>query len=167
MKKEDIYMQLFGFSRPTYYKWKREGVLALKLIEENFTDEELVDYIENHGNNSDIQTLKKTIEDVLIDNAVFSAKAKLRELQKSIPDSIYNKGSIDILKDVINTIQPNDYDIKSSKIILLERVKGYEANWISLKNPNKENLLGIYVQKYFSKIECYAICKYSDEVFDY
>jgi hypothetical protein len=24
MKKEDIYLELFGFSRPTFYKWKRE-----------------------------------------------------------------------------------------------------------------------------------------------
>lgn len=53
MKREDIFMKIFGFSRPTYYKWKREGSLAIKLIENNFTDEELIAFIENQNNGID------------------------------------------------------------------------------------------------------------------
>ncbi|MEA3373706.1 MAG: hypothetical protein U9Q62_08465 [Campylobacterota bacterium] len=40
-KKEEIYARLFNFSRPTYFKWKREGVPAMQLLLKYFTDEEL------------------------------------------------------------------------------------------------------------------------------
>jgi hypothetical protein len=165
MKKEDIYMRLFEFSRPTYYKWKREGVPALRLIEENFTDEELIDYLETQGKNASTQILKNNIEDFLIDNAIFSAKAKFQELQKNIFEVVYSKGAMNILKDVSMSIELNEYDIENAKDILIEKIKGYEAKWLSLKNPNKQKLLNSYIHKYFSKLECYAICKYSDNVF--
>jgi hypothetical protein len=165
MKREDIYMQLFEFSRPTYYKWKREGVPALRLIEENFTDEELIDYLETQGKNASTQILKNNIEDFMIDDAIFSAKAKFQELQKNIFEVVYNKGVIDILKDVSISIELNEYDIENAKDILIEKIKGYEAKWLSLKNPSKQKLLNSYIHKYFSKLECYAICKYSDNVF--
>lgn len=164
MKKEEIYMKLFEFSRPTYYKWKREGVPALRLIEENFTDEELIDYLETQGKNSSIHTLKNNIEDFLIDNAIFSAKEKLQKLDF---DFLYNKGAIDILKDVAMSIELNEYDIENAKDTLIEKIKAYEAKWFSLKNPKKQALINIYIQQYFSKLECYAICKYKNEVFDY
>lgn len=158
-------MQLFEFSRPTYYKWKREGVPALRLIEENFTDEELIDYLETQGKNASTQILKNNIEDFMIDDAIFSAKAKFQELQKNIFEVVYNKGVIDILKDVSISIELNEYDIENAKDILIEKIKGYEAKWLSLKNPSKQKLLNSYIHKYFSKLECYAICKYSDNVF--
>lgn len=50
MKREEIYMKIFGFSRPTYYLWKRKGIAAIKIIEDNFTDEELITYLENQEN---------------------------------------------------------------------------------------------------------------------
>lgn len=166
MKKEEIYMQLFEFSRPTYYKWKREGVPALRLIEENFTDDELINYLATQGNNLNTQTLKNNIEDFFIDHAIFSAKTKFQEFQKNIFDAVYNKGAIEILKDVVMSIELNEYDIENAKDILIEKIKVYEAKWLSLKNPNKQKLLHAYIHKYFSKLECYAICKYPENIFD-
>jgi len=46
MKLEEIYMKLFDFSRPTYYKKKRELVPALSLIERYFSEKDLLEYLE-------------------------------------------------------------------------------------------------------------------------
>jgi len=46
MKREELFMKLFNFSRPTYYKWKREHTPALSLLEKYFTQEELEEFLE-------------------------------------------------------------------------------------------------------------------------
>lgn len=45
MKTDEIYIELFSYSRPTYYKWKRENNKALKLIQKYFTDKEIIEFI--------------------------------------------------------------------------------------------------------------------------
>ena len=160
-------MELFNFSRPTYYKWKRDGVLALKLIEENFTDEELVTYIKSQDENSNIQYFQKNIKDLLLDNAVYSAKEKYQKyLYGDIFDQANNYGAREILKDILKTIEYNEIFMDNAKDFLIERVKGYEAKWLSLKNPQKVKLLSSILKNRFSKIEVYAICKYSDEILE-
>ncbi len=44
--KREIFMKLFNFSINTYYKWKREKVQVIKLIEKYFTQEELEEFLE-------------------------------------------------------------------------------------------------------------------------
>ena len=46
MKTDEIYCNLFDFSRPTYYKYKREGNLALTLISKYISDDEIVEFTE-------------------------------------------------------------------------------------------------------------------------
>ena len=46
MKTEDIFCQLFGFSKNTYYSWKREKKPIIELLNKYFTKDELLEYIE-------------------------------------------------------------------------------------------------------------------------
>jgi hypothetical protein len=169
---QEEYCQLLDISRNTYYVHKRENRPIVALLEKYFTKEELEEFL-NSGKISRLEhnvvytddlDIMKALE---VDNAVYSAKAKLQNLESKFKDWIYNKGSIEILKDVLASIAPSELTKENAKDILFARIKGYDANWISLKNPMKQRLLSTYIEKYFSKLECYAICKYSDEVFDY
>lgn len=46
MRHEEVMCSFFNFSAPTYYKRKREGTLAIKMIEKYFSKEELEEFIE-------------------------------------------------------------------------------------------------------------------------
>lgn len=169
---QEEYCRLLDVSRNTYYVHKRENRPIVALLEKYFTKEELEEFLETGkiskleggvAHSSDLDLLKN----LDIDNAIFSAKDKLQRLEKNIFEWVYNKGAVEILKDVLTSIEANDFDLENAKDVLYARVKGYDAHWISLKNPGKQKLLSAFIDNHFSKLECYAICKHSDEVFNY
>jgi hypothetical protein len=47
MKKEEIYLELFKFTRNTFYVWKRENRPIINLLEKYFSDEDLEEFLEN------------------------------------------------------------------------------------------------------------------------
>ena len=114
----------------------------------------------------------KNFEDpILIDHAIFTAKRGLQSIfERNMVDSLWNKPAKDILIETIEKIDKNDetYTIDSSKDRLIDKIEEAEINW--LKNPGKasrKELLSTLLKKYFSKIEIYAMIKYSDKTFDY
>jgi len=46
MKEDEIYTKLFRFSRPTFFKWKKDNVPIMELISKYFTKEDLEEFIE-------------------------------------------------------------------------------------------------------------------------
>jgi hypothetical protein len=169
---QEEYCQLLDVSRNTYYVHKRENRPIVALLEKYFTKEELEEFLKSgkisrfehdvvYTNDLDL------IKSIVSDHAIYSAKEKLQNLEKNAFEWVYNKGAIEILKDVLTSIEDDDFDMENAKDVLYARIKGYDANWISLKNPGKQKLLSAFIEKNLSKLECYAICKYSDEVFNY
>jgi hypothetical protein len=170
---QEEYCRLLDVSRNTYYVHKRENRPIVALLEKYFTKEDLEEFLETGKisrleNNITYTNDLDVMKSLNIDNAIFSAKAKLQNLENTAINWAYNKGALSILKDVLASMESNTFTIENAKDILIERIKGYEAKWYSLeKRPTGQKLLNIYIQKYFSKLECYAICIYSDEVFNY
>lgn len=165
-------VKILGVSKNSYWNYKNQERPIIFLLEKYFKKEELEEFLETGKisrleNNMVYTNDLDLIKSLNIDNAIFSAKEKLQNLESKAVDWVHNKGSISILKDVLTSIEPNDFNIENAKDTLIERIKGYEAKWYSLKNPSKQKLLNTYIENYFSKLECYAICKYSDEVFNY
>lgn len=169
---QEEYCRLLDVSRNTYYAHKRENRPIIALLEKYFSKKDLEEFLEtgkisklenNTGYTRDIDILKSLVTK----DAIYSVKEKLRNLEKNAFEWIYNKGAIEILKDVLTSIEENEFDMENAKDVLYARVKGYDANWISLKNPGKQKLLSAFIEKNLSELECYAICKYSDEVFNY
>lgn len=169
---QEEYCRLLDVSRNTYYAHKRENRPIIALLEKYFSKKDLEEFLEtgkisklenNVGYTHDLDLIKSIVSD----QAIYSAKEKLQNLEKNAFEWVYNKGAIEILKDVLTSIEENDFDMENAKDVLYARVKGYDANWISLKNPGKQKLLSVFIEKYFSKLECYAICKYPEEVFNY
>lgn len=166
MKKEEIYMKLFNFSRPTYYKWKRDGILAMKMIEENFTDEELISYIENQGKPTN-QFFTKNLEDLLIEQAIYSAKMKIYSIfDSSLSGVIFNKPARDVLQDVISRIDPKDesYSIENTKQRLIDQIAIHETKFLKVNIPGPKKLLSSLLNDYFSNLEAYVMVKYKEKM---
>jgi hypothetical protein len=169
---QEEYCRLLDVSRNTYYVHKRENRPIVALLEKYFSKEELEEFLEtgkiarlekDAGYSHDINLIKS----IVIDDAIYSAKEKLQKLEKNVFEWVYNKGALEILKEILTSIKVDDFNMDNAKDVLFALVKGYDANWLSLKNPGKQKLLSAFIEKNLSKSECYAICKYSDEVFNY
>ena len=160
-------MQLFDFSRPTYYKWKRENTPALKLLEKYFTEKELIEYLEvgtiTRLEEHNISNLKLELhEKVLEDNAFYTAKDKLTRFFSS---RLLIK---DILIDVLNQMSSSEYiyTIENTKQSLIQQLKGSEINWLKTKTQAKIDLLSEFVENNISDIESYAMVKNPKIVLD-
>ncbi len=153
-------MQLFNFSRPTYYKWKRENTPALKLMEKYFTEKDLIEFLEK-GNikrleeNNISNTKLELHEKVLEDNALYTAKDKL--------DRFFSSRFLikDILIDVLNQMHDskNIYTLENTKQSLIDHLKGTEANWLKTKTQSKIDLVSEFVENNISKIEAFVMVK--------
>ena len=151
-------MQLFNFSRPTYYKWKRENTPALKLMEKYFTEQDLIEFLEE-GNiqrleeNNISNTKLELHEKILEDNALYTAKDKL---DRFFTSRILIK---DILIDVLNQMSSdkNAYTLDNAKKSLVQQLKGSEINWLKTKTKTKIDLLSEFVENNISEIEAYAM----------
>lgn len=173
MKTEDIYMELFGFSRPTYYKWKREKVKVIQLLEKYFTSEDLEEFLETGSiRRFEADKYKSFADPILLDHAYYSLKLKLKELFGGTmlgPNKLYTKGAKDILIDVLKKISPKDtsFTIENAKERLLDRISEEELKWLALKNPAKRELLSHYIKENFSNAEILAMVQKKDDVVEF
>ena len=128
------------------------------------------------GLDIDLDNKKSSESDImenmyLVDHAIFTAKRGLQRIfDSNLVDTYWNKPAKDILTEVIGRIDKYDetYTIDNSKDRLIDKVEEAEVYWF--KNPlkaSRKKLLSTFIKKYFSKVEIYAMIKYSDEVFDY
>jgi hypothetical protein len=165
---EEIFMDLFGFSRPTYYKWKRENIKVIQLLEKYFSKDELEEFLEA-GSIRKLETekFKNFVDPLFIEYVKFNLPSKMDKikgeglimrLNRLIPNHILTT----ILKEI-----KEDEDIElhqdKSKKFLIDRIKGYAASFE--KKSSQKQLIDL-IDKNFSNIECYALIKYYDEILD-
>lgn len=62
MNKDKLMCKVFGFSSPTYFRWKKENRVIIKLLEKYFTDEELKEFLESGRISSKEEDLKQDIK---------------------------------------------------------------------------------------------------------
>jgi len=96
MKKEDIFCKLFGFSKNTYYLWKRENKPVIQLINMYLKDEDLIEFIEN----------KKIEKFTLIKNFNNNQKDLTNKIKSIIKNLI--KKENDVFKKL--DVEPNSID---------------------------------------------------------
>ena len=161
MKKEEVFMKLFNFSRPTYYKWKREQILVLKLLETYCTDQDLEEFLET-GRISKLES--KNLDDdfkqiILDDHMLHSAAYKLDSL------SAGTFKMLEILRDALGDIDPKDqsFTLDNSKQRLIDRIYAVEKNSIFKTKAKKEGVAH-WIEKFLSKAEVYAMVKHPDMI---
>jgi len=170
---EDLLVKLFGWSRTTYFSWKKEGRPIIDLVHK-YLDEEAIREFLDTGKISKFEFIGsskdelESINELLHDNAIYSAKAKLISLfETSLVDFLNTYYSKDILQNILRDMsedQDQNLNPNNAKDKLLDRIKGFETGFV--KKPKKD-LLSKIINRNFSKIEIYAMVKYPKDVFDY
>jgi len=151
-----------GVAKTTISGWKqRNSVNAIKrkIYELNLP-------INLNDNNPSIDDDLDEIYSLIIDDAAYTAKQKLVwKFENDIVTALNAYFAKDILKEVIKDLasDKDKYTPGNMKDAFLERLKGVEVG-IKVK---KKNLLSHLIERYFSKLEVYALVHYPEIVFDY
>lgn len=163
---------LFATAEGTFYKWKKQQRPIVLLIEKYFTKEDIEEFLET-GKITKLENIAPydyLSEKHLIDLSFYILKPKLKDLfAGSIFDKVYNKGSKDILIDVLKKISVKDksFTVDNAKDRLLDRISQEELKWLSLKNPAKRDLLSHYIKEDFSNAEILAMVQRNSEVIEF
>jgi hypothetical protein len=180
MKLETIMCNLFNFSIATYYKRKREQTLAIKLIEESFSKEELSFYLNNQNVPYKIQFANKYFSEL---NDAFTnyllqspgLKALMFALLYKKEKHSFGENYFPTLNDVIfqkyedksiNRYDLIDYfDNQPSEELLLYILENYRQDWkpylASIENSKKWLVMYFEILELSIKKGCYdSIFKY-------
>lgn len=171
MNNNELMSKLFGFSAPTYFRWKKENRPIIKLIEK-FSEEELVEYLSS-GEIIRLDDMKNNKNKVVDDDDIFIdyAKIHLREKIQSYTDGSFfdwankmipKKYLQKILKDLSQ--DKEQFSLHNSKNSLLDRIKGLEVSLINKKNQKQ---ISNFIEKKLSKIECYILIQEHEDIMNY
>ena len=130
MNKEEALLLLFGISRPTLYKWKRDQRPIAMFVEKYLTHEEIVSFlrdgkVEKLEKAESVKTLKYFIQDVheLILDKIYQLDKKTDFLQKLVLEfnQVYSKYPNDVFDEWINFVLSYDFgEDKKIKEALLQ-----------------------------------------------
>lgn len=142
MKFKDIIEELFGFSAPTWYRWKKEDRKIVKLIERYLPDKDLEEFIEK-GSISTLDSFNqnKNIQDIDILNKVSSLVKKQLERKISGLDSIGSKTAVNIIEDYFQqsnvTIDIKDFNYFYKNISNIQNYYAQDIAEIEIKQIRK------------------------------
>lgn len=142
MKFKDIIEELFGFSAPTWYRWKKEDRKIVKLIERYLPDKDLEEFIEK-GSISTLDSFNqnKNIQDINILNKVSSLVKKQLERKISGLDSIGSKTAVNIIEDYFQqsnvTIDIKDFNHFYKNISNIQNYYAQDIAEIEIKQIRK------------------------------
>ena len=171
MKLEEIMIKLFNFSRPTYFKRKREQLPIIMLLEKYFTKDELKEYLEIQKINKleliksyTFEELKsrldiehydpiKEMEDYLIVNLKYKINSSEKYIiYKNIIQKVLNENS---LMDTVNDI--------NAKEQLIEAVENYKTSIKRLESKDWKIETINFIKNYLIDDEVYLIIKYPNK----
>ncbi len=169
LKLEEIYMELFNFSRPTYYKWKRENIKVIKLLERYFSKEDLEEYLET-GKVSRYENVDNLDSDLLERHIAYELKHKLYlDTQSSFFKWFEHIAGTGVMDKVIQEIREESYTRRDAKQKILERIKTMELTGFFNKfiAKGRKNVASGYIERNLSELECYVWVKHYDIVSSY
>ncbi len=146
----DELIKLFGWSRATFFKWKREGRGIIKLIDKYF-DEGMIHEFNTTGKIERLENLKKmddvvdTIIEEMDEFAFTNAMYKI--------SSISSEKTKEIIVKIIKKIAIDKNQIKNFKIHLIDNLKAVEATL------DRDYKISDFVYQYLSFIEVEALIK--------
>lgn len=142
MKFKDIIEELFGFSAPTWYRWKKEDRKIVKLIERYLPDRDLQEFIEKGSITTlDSFNQNKNIQDIDILNKVSSLVKKQLERKISSLDSVGTKTAVNIIEDYFQqsnvTIDIKDFNHFYKNISDIQNYYAQDIAEIEIKQIRK------------------------------
>lgn len=172
MNNNEIMSQLFGFSAPTYFRWKKEKRLIINLLEKFFSKEDLEEFLQTGEIERLEQDNTKTnkIDDInviLIDYTKYQLKDKLQRItDKNTMEWLWFLFAKKILIKVLHNISSDNKTtaIMNSKEFLINEINNAEIN--ILYKDNKVTIIKM-IEQNLSDLECYVLIKHYKEILDY
>ncbi|WP_321467915.1 hypothetical protein [Halarcobacter sp.] len=168
----ELICKILHIGKTTYYKYLKEDYPIIKFLH-SLSKEELEELLitgqlkklENPNN-----SLNKIndISEVLIDDTIFKLRDKLQhKTDGSLLNLVSGFISKGLLTRVVKELSSNKklYTITNSKDFLIDRIKN-EDEKISEKFGKKKELLN-YIEYNLSKLECFVLINYYEEVMNY
>ncbi len=153
-----------GVAQTTISGWKKRN--SINAVRRKIYELDL----DIETDNTHIPAIDDEIEDIytlLIDKAVYDAKERLlSKYENDLATKLSTYFEKDLLKEAIRDLakDKDKYTPQNMKEALLERLKGFEPGII--KDKQVQNL-STTIEKYFPKIEVYALVHYPEIVFDH
>ena len=139
MKFKDLIEELFGFSAPTWYRWKKEDRKIVKLIERYLPDKDLQEFIEKGSITTlDSFNQNKNIQDIDILNKISSLVKKQLERKISSLDSVGTKTAVNIIED---------YFQQSNVTIDIKDFNHFYKNISNIQNYYAQDIAEIEIKK--------------------
>lgn len=183
MNNNELMSELFGFSSPTYFRWKREKRPIIDLIEKYFLKEDLEEFIksgqvskyertelsnikieqtnielkETHAEVEQIKNRFNDFEELLLDNVVYQLRNKFKSITQSDPLTWFvNVGAKKILEKVLNQLKDEDsiQSVNKAKKFLIFQIESTDVSFVI--TGNKKQLLQL-IELEFSNLECYVL----------
>lgn len=124
MRKEQIMMELFGFSAPTYYKWsKHEKRKIFHLLNYAFSDDELIEFIQSNK----IQRIENAQDDVY---QLLLATRFYKQLQSTLTSQCL-QAVFDLLNQLYNESQNGKVNLEDFIAILYTQSDHFFSKRIS------------------------------------
>jgi hypothetical protein len=151
-------VKILGVSKNSYWNYKNQNRPIILLLEKYFSKEDLQEFLDTSkiSKFEQVSTSHREIELLqswTIDDALYSAKVKLLSLTAPAPNI-----EIIIFANVIESIKINELNIENAKNIFVNQLKGFGMN--IKEKRDKKYLIENIIEDYFSKLECFAICKH-------
>ncbi|MGD9553116.1 MAG: hypothetical protein AB7D96_05435 [Arcobacteraceae bacterium] len=172
MNNNEIMSQLFGFSAPTYFRWKKEKRLIINLLEKFFSKEDLEEFLQTGEIERLEQDNTKTnkIDDInviLIDYTKYQLKDKLQRItDKNTMEWLWYLFAKKILIKVLHNISSDNKTIAimNSKDFLLNEINDAEIDTLY---KGKKAVAISMIEQNLSDLECYVLIKHYKEILDY
>lgn len=151
----DELIKLFGWSRATFFKWKREGRGIIKLIEKYF-DEEMIHEFNTTGKIEKLEKLKKkntelkSMQNQIEDLAFTTALYKINQLSSQKAQKI--------LLNIIQKIASDSIEYLDAKIHLIDNLKAIETTL------DGDTSLSSFVLQNLSLVEAETLIKYNHRI---
>lgn len=165
MKLEEIMIKLFDFSRPTYFKRKREQLPILVFLEKYFSKEELEEYV-TKGKIKKLELIKNLSTEEL--------ELKLTNEPISAFDDEYiiknltfkfllfnNKEALITLRKIFENIKDEDI----SKNRLLEIMQDYPVKFWSTETKSSKKSAIFFIDKLLTNYEVNILLQHKQKIF--
>ena len=151
----DELISLFGWSRATFFKWKREGRGIIKLIEKYF-DEEMIHEFNTTGKIERLEKIKKK------DDELKAIQTQIEDLAfSSALYKINNRVTPKAQKILIKIIQKIATDPKEYLDVKIHLIDNLQAVETTLDGDTK---LSSFVLQNISTVEVEALIKYHHRI---
>lgn len=165
---KEIMATLFSTSQGTYYKWKKENRPIIKLLNDYFSNDELLEYIEL-GKIKKLELIKHlTVEE--LQNKLNNQKIEAYNEDYIIKNLTFkflifnNQTALISLRKIFDAID-DDTRQNINKKQLLQIIKDYPVKFFSIDTKNSKKSAIFFINNILTDYEISILIKHQDKIF--